>query len=269
MAINRLVEGFMFADVAGEDLSDSVHKMVKLGSTGFTLCGDNEKPLGAIFEAAAEDAPASVYWASIIKAPCSAAIAKGARVACAANGAVKTSTGTNPIGIALNATTAAGEIVSVAMVCVAAADIVTCVGLSTVRTMAPAGIAAFPVSEADMPGSTPVVETSPVTIAEPLTVLPVVEPPNPATASSTVPGTIPSPATPSPRARICVAAINGSRIAVEVPLSQSVVESTMRLVKGPPMSVAMTLGMPCASICGYMSKRPRSIGTSGSGWPFG
>lgn len=117
MAINKLAEGFTYAAPAGADLSSSINLLVKVDSAGeIVLCGDNEKPLGALYEAAALGAPASVYWASIIKVPASAAIAAGARVACAANGQAKTSTGTNPIGIALNAAGAAGAMVSIAMV---------------------------------------------------------------------------------------------------------------------------------------------------------
>ena len=117
MAINKLAEAFTYAADAGEDLSNSLNCLAKVNSDGeLVLCGDNEKPLGAIYEVAALGAPASVYWASIIKAPAAAAIAAGARVACGANGRAKTSTGTNPIGIALNEAGAAGVMVSIAMV---------------------------------------------------------------------------------------------------------------------------------------------------------
>lgn len=117
MAIFKLVEGLTYAADAAADLSDSINRFCKLDSNGeVVLCGDNEKPIGSIFEGAELGQPASIQMGGICKVVASAAIAAGARVACAANGQAKTSTGTNPVGIALNAAGAAGVLVSVAMV---------------------------------------------------------------------------------------------------------------------------------------------------------
>lgn len=117
MAFQKLAEGFTYSAPAGADLSTSQNFAAKVDSSGnIVLAGDNDKILGAIFEAGALNAPVSVYWASICKFKAGAAIAKGARVACGANGKVKTSSGTNPIGIALDAAAGDGSVVSVAMV---------------------------------------------------------------------------------------------------------------------------------------------------------
>lgn len=117
MAIFKLPEAHTYAALAGADLSSSLNHFVKLNSSGqVVLCGNDEKPLGSLFEAAALGGAASVQTGGICKVVASAAIAAGARVACAANGEAKTSTGTNPVGIALNAVSAQGEVVSVDMV---------------------------------------------------------------------------------------------------------------------------------------------------------
>jgi hypothetical protein len=116
MAGYKLVEGLTYAAPAGEDLSQSLNRFVKINSDGdVVLAGADEKALGTLFEAAALGAMASVQIGGIAKAIASAAIAKGARVAVAANGLAKTGT-TNPAGIALNGPSAANEVVSVALV---------------------------------------------------------------------------------------------------------------------------------------------------------
>lgn len=117
MAVFKLVEGLTHATIAAADLSSSLNLFAKLDSSGeAVLCGDNEKPLGSIFEAADLGGAVSIQTGGICKVIAQAAIAAGARVACGTSGKAKTSTGTNPVGIALNAVTADGEVVSVDMV---------------------------------------------------------------------------------------------------------------------------------------------------------
>jgi hypothetical protein len=115
MAIFKYAEGFSFSAVAAADLSSSLNLFAKIDSNGkIALCGADEKPAGVIYEAAALGAPCTIYSQYIAKVVASGAIAAGARVASAASGQAKTGT-TNPAGIALNATTAAGQLVSVLM----------------------------------------------------------------------------------------------------------------------------------------------------------
>lgn len=119
MAGMKLIEGNTHAGIAGADLSDSHNCLCKVDTDGeIVLCGDNEKPLGVIYEAAPLAGAVSVQLGSagIAKIKAGAAIAQGARVACGASGLLKTSTGTNPIGIALDAANASGSVISVALV---------------------------------------------------------------------------------------------------------------------------------------------------------
>lgn len=117
MAIFKLVEGLTHAVLAAADLSSSLNYFVKLDSNGeAVLCGDNEKPLGTVFEAAALGGAVSIQTGGIAKVVAGAAIAAGARVACGAGGKAKTSTGTNPVGIALGAAAGDGSVISVDMV---------------------------------------------------------------------------------------------------------------------------------------------------------
>lgn len=115
MAIFKLVEGLTYAADAGADLSSSINRFCKLNSDGeVVLCGDDEKPVGSIFEAGGLGAPISIQMGGICKVIASAGITAGQRVACAANGLAKAGT-TNPVGIALNTVVTSG-LVSVAMV---------------------------------------------------------------------------------------------------------------------------------------------------------
>lgn len=122
MAIQKLVEGLTYAAEAGEDLTGDLNKFVKLDNNGrVVLCGNDEKPLGTLFEEAAVDASgtergaASVQLGGIAKVIAGGVIAAGARVACGANGLAKAGT-TNPAGIALSAATGSGSVISVALI---------------------------------------------------------------------------------------------------------------------------------------------------------
>jgi uncharacterized protein DUF2190 len=116
MAIFKLVEGLTYAADAAVDLSNSLNRFCVINSDGeVALAGNEEKPIGTIFEAAAIGGPVSIQMGGICKVVVGAvAIAAGARVNSGANGVAETGT-VNPVGIALNAA-APGAIVSVAMV---------------------------------------------------------------------------------------------------------------------------------------------------------
>ena len=116
MAGFKLDEAWTFAGTAGEDLSTSLNRFVKMDSDGdIVLAGADEKAIGTLFEAGASGAAVSVAMGAICKVVASAAIAKGARVKVAASGKAVTGT-TNPAGVALSSAAADGELISVAMV---------------------------------------------------------------------------------------------------------------------------------------------------------
>ncbi len=101
---------------AAADLSSTgQHRFVTMGATGVDLTGAGLRVDGALHNSPVAGAAASVASVgSIVKVSCSAAIARGASVASAANGqAVTATTGNYIAGIALEATGAAGELCSV------------------------------------------------------------------------------------------------------------------------------------------------------------
>jgi hypothetical protein len=94
--------GLSYARQAGADLSTALNKFASLDSSGnVVLASDNGLVLGTIIEEAPSGHPVTVQYGGQGKVICSGTIAAGAQIASAAGGLAKTSTGTNPIGIAL------------------------------------------------------------------------------------------------------------------------------------------------------------------------
>ena len=120
MATFKVHESLTWACEAGADLTTSLNKLVKLqGDLTLVLAGDSDKALGSIIEvplaATAPYGPASVQFGGIAKLSASAAIPAGTRVQAAASGQIKAGT-VNPVGVTLEASTGANQLVAVALI---------------------------------------------------------------------------------------------------------------------------------------------------------
>lgn len=116
MAIFKLVEGLTYAGDAGQDLSTSLNRFVKINSSKqIVLAGNGDAVLGTLFEVAASLGPASVQFGGIAKVVAGAAITAGARVQSDANGAAITLAAGVSVGMSLDGASGAGVITAVAL----------------------------------------------------------------------------------------------------------------------------------------------------------
>lgn len=105
MAINQIVEGLMYAQNAGADLSSALYKLAKIDTDGdIVLAGDGNKVAGAITEPAASGYPVTLQFGGIAKVVLGGTVAAGALVASNASGVGVTATSNeHAFGIALEA----------------------------------------------------------------------------------------------------------------------------------------------------------------------
>jgi hypothetical protein len=102
MAVFKLIEGLTYAGLAGENLVGKLNYLVNVNSDGEIVLGsDNGVVIGSLFEEGPAGAAVSVQLGGIAKVVCAGSITAGTRVACGTGGKVKTTSGTNPCGIAL------------------------------------------------------------------------------------------------------------------------------------------------------------------------
>lgn len=101
--------------LAGADLSASTMKLVKdNGSGAAVLCGAGESPLGVLMNDPTSGQPATIQHGGTVKVMAGAAVTVGAKVASDASARVVTATsGTHPVGTALEAASGAGAIIAV------------------------------------------------------------------------------------------------------------------------------------------------------------
>lgn len=101
---------------AGEALTDKLHYIVHVDTDGdAVLAGAGEDCLGVVVEEAAVDKFATVQIGGIVKVIAGAAVTAGAAVAANASGKAITASGagTKTLGIALDAATGDGSVISV------------------------------------------------------------------------------------------------------------------------------------------------------------
>lgn len=104
-------------EVAAADLSAKQFYLVAMSSTGWNVAGAGTYPDGVLQNKPASGAQCDVMVDGISKVVASAAIAKGARVSSTAAGkAVTASTNDYTIGVALQAASADGDIISILIV---------------------------------------------------------------------------------------------------------------------------------------------------------
>jgi len=109
--------GLSYARNAGADLSAKLYYAAKVDTDGdIVLAGAGEAALGIITEAAVENKPVTVQFGGIAKAIAAGAFNAGVMLASDGNGKLTTaSTGNEVIGIALEVSGGANEIVAVAL----------------------------------------------------------------------------------------------------------------------------------------------------------
>lgn len=115
MAYEMVPEMFEIAQAAGADLSAKLYFLAKVDTSGnIVLAGDGEAALGVIREAAGSGKPVTVLTGGVAKVSAGGSFNAGVMVASDANGqAVLATTGEYSIGMALEASGGANEIVSV------------------------------------------------------------------------------------------------------------------------------------------------------------
>ena len=119
MTIQKIVEGLLHSENAGEDLSTYLNYFVKMHTDGTIMrCGDGEAALGTLVEGAISGKPVTVQFGGIGKVICAEAITPGAILASDANAkAVAAAAGDFVAGIALNTSaSSAGDLVPFAFV---------------------------------------------------------------------------------------------------------------------------------------------------------
>ena len=109
--------GLSYARNAGADLSAKLFYLAKVAADGdIELAGAGEAALGAITEAAAENKPVTVQFGGIAKVIAGASFNAGVMLAADSDGkAVTATTGNEVVGIALEVSGGANEIVAVAL----------------------------------------------------------------------------------------------------------------------------------------------------------
>ena len=120
MATFKVNESFLYAGEAAADLTARLNHLVKMDNNGnIALCGAAEKALGSIYEvplsATAPFGPATVQFGGIAKVKAGAAVPAGTRVNSDSTGRVVAGS-TNAVGVALEAATAADQLVAVALI---------------------------------------------------------------------------------------------------------------------------------------------------------
>lgn len=116
MAVYRIHESFLHAELAGADMTGNVNKIVKLNEAGAIVLGTNgDVALGTIYEEAASGYPVTVQFGCIAKVKLGGTVVPGQRVMSNGSGVgVAATAGLYAIGIAL-AGGVSGDVVPVAL----------------------------------------------------------------------------------------------------------------------------------------------------------
>ena len=113
--MSSFIKGIEQAFTAGEDLSAKQYHFVKFGSsdTEVVACGDGESAIGVLMNAPAsgEDAVVVIEGGALLKT--SGIVARGALVACDADGQGDAGTSGDPSIAKAFATSAAGDVIHV------------------------------------------------------------------------------------------------------------------------------------------------------------
>ena len=120
MATMKVDASLTWAEEAGADLTTSLMLLAKMSSAKkIVLAQANEKCLGVIYEvplaATSPYGPATVQIGGVAKVITGAAVDAGSRVAADSAGKAVAGT-TNPVGVALETSGAAGEVIAVALI---------------------------------------------------------------------------------------------------------------------------------------------------------
>jgi len=115
MAVEKVGETLPGVEAAA-DLSTHQFKFVKMTSTGINICGAGEAAVGVLQNKPSALGQAATVWGAgtVSKVVAGAAVAKGAKVTPDATGrAVTAASGNYEAGQALDASTGAGQLISV------------------------------------------------------------------------------------------------------------------------------------------------------------
>lgn len=114
MATTQLAAYNTITLTAGEDLSAKQHRYVKINSSGLAvLCGAGEQGVGVLKNKPASGEAAEIQVGGVGKVQADAAITAGDRIMSSADGQATPKTGVNnSMGIALEAATTAGDVIS-------------------------------------------------------------------------------------------------------------------------------------------------------------